>query len=180
MLILEAGGPDDDPNIPEVGGFVSLWGSAVDWKLNTEGQPGLAGRRISINQGKVVGGSTSINAMMYVRGNRRNFDQWAAMGADGWGYADVLPCFKQLEDYEGGASEYRGVGGPISVRDCPDAAVRSTNFTLAPSRRASTVPAGTATAPARRTAPATCNFTSARTASAAAPPRPSSTRSATG
>ncbi len=128
VLVLEAGGPDSDPNIPGVGGFVRLWGSALDWTLNTEAQPGLAGRQITINQGKVVGGGTAINAMMYVRGNRRNFDQWAAMGADGWGYADVLPTFKALEDYEGGASEYRGVGGPISVRDCPEAAMRSDEF----------------------------------------------------
>jgi choline dehydrogenase len=128
VLVLEAGERDQNPNIEDPGGFVQLWGSDVDWKLTTEAQPGLAGRQITINQGKVLGGSTSINAMMYVRGNRRNFDTWNAMGADGWSYEDVLPYFKKSEDYEGGASQYHGVGGPVSVRDCPDQVMRSEPF----------------------------------------------------
>ena len=84
VLLLEAGGPDSRDNIKDPGGFVQLWGSDVDWQLTTEPQPGLGGRSITINQGKVLGGSTSINAMMYVRGNPRNFDMWNALGADGW------------------------------------------------------------------------------------------------
>src|SRR5512135_3288137 len=72
VLVLEAGGSDRNPNVEDPGGFVQLWGSDLDWKLTTEAQPGMAGRPITINQGKVLGGSTSINAMMYVRGNRRN------------------------------------------------------------------------------------------------------------
>jgi len=91
VLLLEAGGPDTRQNIQDPGGFVQLWGSDVDWKMQTEPQPALAGRSITINQGKVLGGSTSINAMMYVRGNPRNFDMWNALGADGWSYKDVLP-----------------------------------------------------------------------------------------
>src|SRR4051794_15957194 len=80
VLVLEAGGPASDPNIANLGGFVQLWGSALDWQFATEPQPGLGGRPITLNQGKVVGGSTAINAMMWVRGNRRNFERWVALG----------------------------------------------------------------------------------------------------
>jgi choline dehydrogenase len=128
VLVLEAGGADKDPNIQHVGSFVKLWGSEVDWKLLTENQPGLGDRSIVIDQGKVLGGSTSINALMYVRGNRRNFDAWAASGAIGWSYDAVLPYFKKLEDYEGGASSTRGVGGPLKIRDCPESIMRSQEF----------------------------------------------------
>lgn len=128
VLLLEAGQPDTDPNIHDVGGFVQLWGSDLDWQIATAEQPGMNGRQIVINQGKVVGGSTAINAMMYVRGNPRNFDAWRDQGAEGWGYQDLLPYFKKSENYEGGASEYHGSGGPISVRDCPDEPMRSEAF----------------------------------------------------
>jgi choline dehydrogenase len=128
VLVLEAGGPAEDPAIADPGGFVSLWGSAIDWSLRTEAQPGMADRELVINQGKVLGGSTSMNAMMYVRGNRQNYDGWRAQGADGWGYDDVLPAFKALEDYAGGASDEHGVGGPIPVVDCPDPVMRSEAF----------------------------------------------------
>ncbi|MDR3575255.1 MAG: GMC family oxidoreductase N-terminal domain-containing protein [Anaerolineaceae bacterium] len=128
VLLLEAGGSDTTPAIHEMGGFVSLWGSDVDWQLPTSEQPGLGGRSLVINQGKVLGGSTSINAMMYVRGNRRNFDLWNALGADDWNYDKVLPVFKSLEDYQGTPSEFHGVGGPIPVRDCPDMVMRSEAF----------------------------------------------------
>jgi choline dehydrogenase len=93
----------------------SLWGSEVDWNYKTEPGPGIAGRRISIAQGKVLGGSTSINAMMYIRGNRRDYDHWCFLGNEGWDYESVLPLFKRSEDYEGGASAYRGTGGPLRV-----------------------------------------------------------------
>jgi len=128
VLVLEAGGSDQNPNVRDPGGFVQLWGSDLDWKFSTEVQNGMNGRQIVINQGKVLGGSTSINAMMYVRGNRRNFDMWNALGADGWGFDDVLPYFKKSEDYEGGASEFHGVGGPLTVRVCPDEVMRSEPF----------------------------------------------------
>ncbi|MBL0174609.1 MAG: FAD-dependent oxidoreductase [Ignavibacteria bacterium] len=131
VLLLEAGDGDGRNDISDPGGFVRLWGSDVDWKLATSEQPALGGRSIMINQGRVLGGSTSINAMMYVRGNPGNFDQWNAMGADGWSYRDVLPYFLKSEDYEGGASEYHGVGGPLRIRDCPDDDMRSEPFMLA-------------------------------------------------
>ncbi len=128
VLILEAGGTADDANISAPGGFTKLWGTDMDWQLDTVDQTGLADRDLVINQGKVAGGSTSINAMMYVRGNRRNYDNWNTLGADGWGFDDVLPYFKKSEDFEEGASEYHGSGGPLRVRVCPDDDMRSDQF----------------------------------------------------
>lgn len=128
VLLLEAGSMDDNPAIASVDGFVGLWGSDLDWKFPTTEQPGMAGRSIIINQGKVLGGSTAINAMMYVRGNPGNYNQWAMMGADGWSWEEVLPVYKRLEDFEGGASEYHGAGGPISVRIAPDPLMRSEDY----------------------------------------------------
>ncbi|MFZ2358655.1 MAG: GMC family oxidoreductase N-terminal domain-containing protein [Anaerolineae bacterium] len=128
VLVLEAGVADTNPAIADPGGFVSLWGSEIDWTLGTETQPGMAGRNLVINQGKVLGGSTSVNAMMYVRGNRLNYDLWKALGADGWSYDDVLPAFKALEDYAGGESEVHGADGPIPVVDCPDPVMVSEEF----------------------------------------------------
>ncbi|WP_426061848.1 GMC family oxidoreductase [Hymenobacter sp. B1770] len=128
VVLLEAGEWDYEPDVTNPGGFVELWGSRVDWALPTTAQAALAGRELTINQGKVVGGSTCINAMMYVRGNPANFDQWEAQGAEGWGYTDVLPYFKKIETYEGGESAYHGSHGEVSVRDCPDDVMRSEEF----------------------------------------------------
>lgn len=128
VLLIEAGKSDKEPAIQDPGGFVSLWGSDMDWQLQTTQQAGLSGRSITINQGKVLGGSTSINAMMYVRGNPANFDQWEAMGAKGWGYEAVLPFFKRSENFENGASEFHATGGELSIRECPDDVMRSEHF----------------------------------------------------
>lgn len=130
VLLLEAGAPDTNLAIDDIGGFVSLWGSPLDWQLSTAAQAGLGDRSVLINQGKVLGGSSSINAMMWVRGNRRNFDHWAAMGADGWSFDELLPYFKRVEDFEGGASAYHGVGGPVPIRPNPDPASPSEAFRL--------------------------------------------------
>ncbi len=128
VLLLEAGAMDADQRIYDIGGFVQLWGSDIDWKFSTEEQSGLNGRSILINQGKVLGGSTAINALMYVRGNRRNFDHWQALGNPGWGYDAVLPYFKRSEDYQEGESEFHGVGGPLKVRVNHETASRSDAF----------------------------------------------------
>src|SRR6185503_6692410 len=77
--------------------------------------PGLDGRTVAIPQGRVLGGGSSVNAMMFVRGNRRDFDHWQRLGNDGWGYRDVLPYFRRCEDFADGADEYRGVDGPLKV-----------------------------------------------------------------
>ncbi|PSM47250.1 choline dehydrogenase [Chroococcidiopsis sp. CCALA 051] len=117
VLLLEAGSPDNNPAIhnTDMQSMTSLWGSNADWGYSTEPEPGLGDRQISIAQGKVLGGGTSINAMMYIRGNRRDYDRWKYLGNEGWSYQEILPYFKKSEDYEGGASEYRGVGGPLHV-----------------------------------------------------------------
>lgn len=128
VLILEAGEKDENPQIANPGGFVNLWKTNLDWQVQTEEQPGLAGRSILINQGKVLGGSTSVNAMMYVRGNPANFDQWETMGATGWGYKDVLPYFKSIENFEGEESPWHGKQGELNIRLCPDAVMRSPHF----------------------------------------------------
>lgn len=128
VLLLEAGDMDTDPNIRNLGGFVQLWGSDMDWKLFTEEQAALGGRKILINQGKVMGGGSSINAMMHVRGHPLNYDHWNYLGNEGWSFADVLPYFKRMETYEFGASDYHGDDGPLSVRQAPDPAARSEQF----------------------------------------------------
>lgn len=120
ILLLEAGGSDRDPNIHSINGFIKLWGSNKDWQFLTEPQEGLNGRKIFITQGKVVGGGSSVNAMMYVRGNRRNFDQWSSLGNEGWSFDRVLPYFKKSEHYEEGASSFHGTDGSLNVRKCPE------------------------------------------------------------
>ena len=117
VLLLEAGGPDDKREIHDPAGYLSLQGpqSGVDWNYLTEEEPNLNRRRISWPRGKVLGGSSSINFMIYIRGHRLDFDHWHSLGNDGWGYDDVLPFFKKSEDNELGASAFHGVGGPMSV-----------------------------------------------------------------
>ncbi len=116
VLLLEAGPPDEYEDVRNVTGFTKLWGSDLDWKIKTTEQPGLNGRALMITQGNLLGGSSQLHAMMYVRGCHLDYDQWCASGADGWSYTDVLPHLKAIEDYEGGASEYRGAGGGLHIR----------------------------------------------------------------
>jgi 4-pyridoxate dehydrogenase len=117
VLVLEAGGWDRDPwiHIP------LAWGRMMarrmhDWMYSTEPEPGMNGRRIDIPRGKVIGGSSSINAMAYVRGHRGDYDRWAASGLTQWSYAHVLPYFQRQESWEGGADQYRGGDGPLTTR----------------------------------------------------------------
>ena len=117
VALLEAGGPDSRPEIAMPIAFPMLLKSSVDWDLLGEQEPGLGGRRLYLPRGKVIGGSGSINAMIYVRGNRADYDGWAAGGADGWSYDDVLPYFKRSEDNERGENEFHGAGGPLAVSD---------------------------------------------------------------
>ncbi len=119
VLLLEAGGPDTNPAIHEPSGLLSLWGSDIDWKYLTEEQPHLHGRKLMISRGKVLGGCSSIYAMIYVRGNPKDFDTWNFLGNEGWSYTDVLPYFKKSEDYDGGGDAYHSVGGELSVRSDP-------------------------------------------------------------
>jgi choline dehydrogenase len=94
-----------------------LWRTPLDWNIVTEPQPHVANRKMYWPRGKVVGGTSCLNAMVYIRGHRANYDAWARLGNPGWSYADVLPYFKRSEDNARGASEYHGAGGPLAVSD---------------------------------------------------------------
>jgi len=117
VLVLEAGAPRVAPEIHIPFAFPALFKSSHDWDLLGEKEPGLGGRRLYLPRGKMVGGCGSINAMIYLRGNRVDFDDWAADGAAGWSYDEVLPYFKRSEDNERGENEFHGVGGPLSVSE---------------------------------------------------------------
>ncbi|MEH1887711.1 GMC family oxidoreductase [Nostoc sp.] len=117
VLLLEAGNPASQPGIQTPSAWTSLLGTDVDWAYWTEPEPDLDGRKILCSRGKVVGGSSAINAMIYMRGNRDDFDHWQALGNSGWSYEDVLPYFKRSENQQRGASKFHGVGGLLSVTD---------------------------------------------------------------
>lgn len=116
VVLLEAGGRDLNPwiHIP-VGYFKTMHNAKVDWCYRTEPDPGLNGRSIDWPRGKVLGGSSSLNGLLYVRGQKEDYDRWRQMGNLGWAWDDVLPYFKRAEDQERGADEFHGVGGPLSV-----------------------------------------------------------------
>jgi choline dehydrogenase len=118
VVLLEAGGRDWNPwiHIP-VGYFKTMNNPSMDWCYKTEPDPGLNGRQLSWPRGKVLGGSSSLNGLLYVRGQPQDYDRWRQMGNPGWGWDDVLPLFRRAEDQERGADEYHGVGGPLSVSD---------------------------------------------------------------
>ena len=121
VLLLEAGSSgEDDPALTTPGRWTSLMGSRFDWSYATEPEPGLALRRIGVPRGRVHGGSSAINAMVHVRGHRQCFDGWRALGNPGWGFDDLLPLFKRSERNDEGASNYRGIEGPLSVSHCLD------------------------------------------------------------
>ncbi|MEU3661881.1 GMC family oxidoreductase N-terminal domain-containing protein [Streptomyces sp. NPDC032940] len=117
VALIEAGGPDTAQEIHVPAAFPQLFKSALDWDLDSEPEPGIGGRRTYLPRGKVFGGSSSINAMIYIRGNRADYDGWAAAGAKGWSYADVLPYFRRSEANERGADLYHGADGPLTVSD---------------------------------------------------------------
>ncbi|WP_081147236.1 GMC family oxidoreductase [Niastella vici] len=115
VLLLEAGGPDTKREIHDASRFPSLLGSEVDWKYITEEEPFLNSRRINWPRGKVLGGSSSINSMIYVRGNYLNYDQWANAGNFAWSYKNVLPYFIKLESISNGDTAFHGTTGPLSI-----------------------------------------------------------------
>ncbi len=117
VTVIEHGGSDAGPFIQMPGALSYPMNMGIyDWGFVTEPEPHLGGRVLSTPRGKVVGGSSSINGMVYVRGHARDFDTWAEMGADGWAYADVLPYFKRMEASHGGSGpEFRGTDGPLHV-----------------------------------------------------------------
>ncbi len=117
VLLLEAGGPDTQRDIHMPLAFGKLFQTPCDWNFHTEPEPHMSDRKLYWPRGKVLGGSSSINAMIYIRGNHKDYDQWRDLGNPGWGFSDVLPYFKKAENQERGASEYHGVGGPLNVSD---------------------------------------------------------------
>ena len=118
VLLLEAGGKDSNPWIHIPIGFVkTLDNPKVNWRYHSEPEEITGNRPIPIPRGKVLGGSSSINGMLYVRGQRRDYDIWAQLGCRGWSFDDVLPYFKKSQNSQRGASELRGVGGPLHVSD---------------------------------------------------------------
>jgi choline dehydrogenase-like flavoprotein len=117
VLLLEAGGPDSAAELHVPAMFPLAFKSSLDWDLYGEEEPGLGRRRLYLPRGRVIGGSSSINAMIYLRGHRADFDGWAEDGCTGWSYDEVLPYFKRSEDNDRGENEFHGVGGPLSVSD---------------------------------------------------------------
>jgi choline dehydrogenase len=116
VAVLEAGGDDDWIwfHIP-VGYLFAIGNPRADWMFRTEAQPGLNGRELSYPRGKVIGGSSAINAMIYMRGQAADYDGWRQLGLAGWGWSDLLPCFLRQEDHFEGASPLHGEGGPWRV-----------------------------------------------------------------
>jgi len=118
VLLVEAGPPDDADQIHIPGGINLLFKSTYDWDYQTVPQERAAGRSIYLPRGRTLGGSSSINTMIYIRGSRYDYDTWRdEYGCVGWGYAELLPYFLRAEDNSRGASEYHGAGGPLAVED---------------------------------------------------------------
>ncbi|HEX8050705.1 MAG TPA: GMC family oxidoreductase N-terminal domain-containing protein [Solirubrobacterales bacterium] len=117
VLLIEAGRRDRHPNIKIPAAFAKQFKTKLDWDLATEPEPHCDNRSLYIPRGKGLGGSSSMNAMLYVRGNPLDYDGWAAAGASGWSWSEVLPYFLRAEDNQRGASEYHATGGPLRVED---------------------------------------------------------------
>jgi choline dehydrogenase-like flavoprotein len=116
VALVEAGPPDSAPEIRIPAAFGSLFKTRCDWDFDSEPESGLGGRRAYLPRGRMLGGSSSMNAMIYIRGSA-DYDEWAAAGAVGWSYRDVLPYFKRSEDNERGGDDYHAVGGALHVSD---------------------------------------------------------------
>ncbi len=120
VIVIEYGGTDAGPFIQMPAALSYPMNMPIyDWGMSSEPEPHLGGRSLVTPRGKVVGGSSSINGMVYVRGHARDFDHWAEAGATGWAYADVLPYFRRMEHWHGGTSDYRGTDGPLHITRGP-------------------------------------------------------------
>src|SRR5260221_5403751 len=116
VLVIQSGGPDDAPTIATPSVWFYNVGGPLDYNLPLTPSPRLNNRKFNMALGHVLGGGSSINAMVWNRGMQRDYDGWAKNGAKGWAFADVLPVFKAQENWEGGANQWRGIGGPIDGR----------------------------------------------------------------
>jgi choline dehydrogenase len=119
VLLLEAGGADDKSEVKIPAAFSKLFHTDADWDFATEPEAGVDRRQLYWPRGKMLGGSSSLNAMMYVRGHRSDYDQWRQLGNAGWGYDDVLPYFKRSEGFAGrsAAAGFHGTEGPVTISD---------------------------------------------------------------
>jgi choline dehydrogenase len=118
VLLLEAGGKDRNPWIHIPAGFYrNIFHPKITWQFETDPLAELGGRRMLWPRGKVLGGSSSINGLIYIRGQKQDFDLWRQLGNTGWSYDDVLPYFRRAEHQERGADEHHGAGGPLCVSD---------------------------------------------------------------
>jgi len=117
VLLIEAGPPDTNPAIHIPAAVATLARTRWDWAYLSDPEPALDGRLIALPRGRTFGGSSSINAMVYIRGNAIDYEEWKALGCEGWGWEDVLPYFIKAEDNERGSSNLHGKGGPLSVAD---------------------------------------------------------------
>ncbi|MBZ9810132.1 GMC family oxidoreductase N-terminal domain-containing protein [Mesorhizobium sp. BR1-1-9] len=137
VLVLEAGGSDRRFYVQMPLGYgKTFFDPAVNWNYKTEPDPGLGGNVDHWPRGKLLGGSSSINAMVWIRGAREDFDDWRDAGNPGWGYDDLLPAFKALEDNEAGTDRWRGRGGPLHITDTSDAVHPLTKRYLAAGQQA--------------------------------------------
>src|SRR3954452_475588 len=117
VLLLEAGGPDTADFVHIPAAFTALFRSQNDWDLGTGYEPGLEDRRVFLPRGKVLGGSASLNAMIYIRGNPADYDEWREQGCEGGGWSGLEPYFLRAEDNVRGAGPHHGAGGPLRVSD---------------------------------------------------------------
>jgi choline dehydrogenase-like flavoprotein len=117
VCLIEAGPPDMADEIHLPAGVLAIGQSKYDWAFVSDPEPGFDGRQRVLPRGRTLGGSSSVNAMIYIRGNRVDYDGWRALGCEGWGWDDVLPYFMKAEDNERGASELHGAGGPLRVSE---------------------------------------------------------------
>jgi len=179
VLLLEAGQPDEKEEIHVPAMFPHLFKSEVDWDYYTEPQPELDDRELYWPRGKTMGGSSSINAMIYIRGVPHDYDTWAERGNEGWGYEDMLEYFKRAEGFEpdDGDPEYHGTDGPLNVADPVDPTPSRDSSSRPPSRPGTSA---TTTSTAHNSRASGTTTSPRKTASAVVPPRRSSRRSSTG
>ncbi|HJF76822.1 MAG TPA: FAD-dependent oxidoreductase, partial [Brevibacterium linens] len=116
VCLVEAGGDETNPNISHLNNLGLIWHSQQDWDYYTPPQPAAMDRRIHLPRGKVLGGSNALNAVIWVRGDAWDYEQWAESGCPGWSWDDVLPVFKAIDNYDGEITDNRGTSGPMDVR----------------------------------------------------------------
>lgn len=134
VLLIEAGGSDSALRIKAPALYNLLWRTKYDWAFYTEPQEHVDRRRMFWPRGKVLGGTSCLNAMVYIRGHRSNYDEWRDLGCEGWGYDDVLPYFRKSEDFLGPPSEFHGQNGPLTVTPLDSAPPASEAFIEAAAR----------------------------------------------